>query len=105
MGVPAPPQLQQQMAGPQMMLLHSQMAPPAQSAMESHTVHVHVTDDPRLTRIQAMPRLHVCPACHATGPTLVSSSSWQQLFSWWQLQPACLQCGQAAGLVHTVVSV
>jgi hypothetical protein len=74
MDVPAPPQ-QQHMAGPQMMLLHHQMAPPPQSAMDSHTVHVHLTEDPTLTRIQAAPRLHVCPACHSTGPTLVSSGS------------------------------
>ncbi|WIA33542.1 hypothetical protein OEZ86_006666 [Tetradesmus obliquus] len=109
MGVPAPPQLQQQqMAGPQMMLLHSQMAPPAQSAMDSHTVHVHLTDNPRLTRIQATPRLHVCPACNATGPTLVKRESgccaWATAFAMCWLccplfwLPFCLDCDR--DLVH-----
>ncbi|KAF6261038.1 hypothetical protein COO60DRAFT_819685 [Scenedesmus sp. NREL 46B-D3] len=105
--VPTPAQ-QQHMAGQRIALLQHQMPPAHHPAMESHTVHVHLTDDPHLTRIQATPRLHVCPACHSTGPTLVKRESgccaWGTAFAMCWLccplfwLPFCLDCDR--DLVH-----
>eukprot|EP00877_Chromochloris_zofingiensis_P003497 jgi/Chrzof1/13148/Cz07g21200.t1 len=82
--------------------------PPAPDAHVIHHTHLHIPDGPVITRIHSCPRLHVCPRCGTTGPTVVRRESgccaylacfsmcWLFCPLFWL--PFCLDCDR--DLVH-----